>query len=234
MSYFFLLYQCTISTVGWLLTMAIPGGGLLLSDKNKLAFSIPFLGLLWVGVISWSRGVLTPTGFLLMLAGLFIIQLACITQAIRFRASNTNFSFNVLGKFGLLITLNVIIILSCHLFKDKWFGFAFYHIPSESMNPTLRSGDVALVDTWAYKQHAPAINDILIVKRSATGLVLAKRLKDIRKLVDQTELYVVGDNQNYSIDSRRFGWITDEYLIGEVKFIWFSFLNENRYLTSAK
>jgi signal peptidase I len=236
MGYIFAFYSYVCRITAWLAILIIPGGGILLTKRYRLAFYIPILGVLWVSIFSGSRMLLTPIGFSLVLIGLLAMQCVCIFLAIKSKKNNKapTLSFGLMRKFCLLLIVNIAIILSCHLYKDKWFGFAFYHIPSESMNPTLQTGDVVLIDTWIYNKSLPKTNDILIIKRSPTGLVLAKRLKDIRKLVGQTELYIVGDNQNYSIDSRRFGWITDEYLIGKVKLIWFSFLNESRYLTSAK
>jgi type IV secretory pathway protease TraF len=65
-------------------------------------------------------------------------------------------------------------------------------------------------------------------------MVLVKRLTKIRTKQNQTELFIEGDNQNRSIDSRRFGWVSDDYLIGKVEFVWFSFLELNRLLVAVE
>jgi type IV secretory pathway protease TraF len=59
-------------------------------------------------------------------------------------------------------------------------------------------------------------------------MVLVKRLTKIRTKQNQTELFIEGDNQNRSIDSRRLGWVSNDYLIGKVKFVWFSFAEGGR------
>ncbi len=102
------------------------------------------------------------------------------------------------------------------------------------MSPTLQTGDITLIDTWTYNDQSPQVNDILIVKRSANSIVLAKRLTKTRLNNGQTQLFIEGDNQNRSVDSRRFGWISDDYLIGKVRFVWFSFMDCCHYLVPVE
>ena len=174
--------------------------------------------------------MITPTGFLVMLVGLFALHVLGYAAGLKIGLKKNEITPNLKswGALVLLCCLNVGIAVSCHLYKDKWFGFAFYHIPSESMMPTLQTGDIAVIDSWAYQVQPPQINDILIVKRSANSMVLVKRLTKIRTRKNQTELFIEGDNQNRSVDSRRFGWVDDDYLIGKVVFVWFSFWDIGR------
>jgi nickel-type superoxide dismutase maturation protease len=179
--------------------------------------------------------VVTPTGFLVMLVGLLALHVFSYTLVLKIGIKQNDItpSLKTWAALVLLCCLNIGIVLSCHLYKDKWFGFAFYHIPSESMSPTLQTGDVVFIDTWVYQDQAPLINDILIIKRSANSMVLVKRLTKIRTDQNQMELFIEGDNQNRSVDSRRFGWVSDNYLIGKVEFVWFSFGNLERYFVTV-
>ena len=209
---------------------------MLLANKNKWAYAVPLLGVIWVGLLSWTRWVITPTGFLVILFGLFVLHALSYALGLKIGLKQNGITPNIKkwGALVLLCCLNIGIVVSCHLYKDKWFGFAFYHIPSESMSPTLQTGDIALIDTWVYQDQPPQVNDILTVKRSANSMVLVKRLTKIRSDQNQTELFIEGDNQNRSVDSRRFGWIPDDYLIGKVKFVWFSFRNIERNFVTLK
>ena len=208
---------------------------MLLAGRYKLGFSVPLLGLLWVTVLSWSRVVIESEGFIALIVGLLTLHLISYTAGVilSIRSSVTIPWLKTLGLFALLCTLNIGITLSSHLYKDQWFGFAFYHIPSESMNPTLQTGDVALIDTWAYENQLALANDIIIVKRTGKSMVLAKRLTKTRNRNEEIELFIAGDNLNNSIDSRRFGWITDNYIIGKVQFVWFSFSDAQRYFLTV-
>ena len=213
-----------------LVGILIPGGNLVLANRKLLALAVPVMGLVWVYLLSLTRLIITPTGFMMMLTGLGVLHVLSYSAGLKYGLKKVDITpgLKTWGAFVLLCLLNAGIVLSCHSYKDSWFGFAFYHIPSESMSPTLQTGDVILIDTWAYYDHPPQENDILIVKRSANSMVLVKRLTIIRTEQNQTELFIEGDNQKRSVDSRRFGWISDDYLIGKVKFVWFSFRGLNR------
>jgi signal peptidase I len=219
-----------------LIALLIPGASLLLAGRYKLGLSIPFIGLFWVTALSWSRIVIKPEGFIALLFGLLALHLVSYTVGVilSIRRASALPWLKTLGVFVLLCTLNLGITFSSHFYKDQWFGFAFYHIPSESMSPTLQTGDVALIDTWVYKNQPALSDDIIIAKRTGTSMVLAKRLQKTRNHNEDIELFIVGDNPNNSIDSRRFGWVSDDYLIGKVQFVWFSFNDAQRYLISAK
>jgi len=225
------LFDITLS----LLALLIPGASLLLTGRYKLGFAIPLIGLFWVTALSWSRVVIKPEGFIVFLFGLLALHLVSYTVGVilSIRRASALPWLKTLGVFVLLCILNLGIIFSSHFYKDQWFGFAFYHIPSESMSPTLQTGDVALIDTWVYKNQPALADDIIIVKRTTTSMVLVKRLQKTRNHNETIELFIVGDNQNSSIDSRRFGWVSDDYLIGKVQFVWFSFNEGNRLFSSV-
>ena len=230
-----LTLQRLLITIYLFIGLLVPGSTLLLANKRKWAFAVPLLGVLWVGLISWTRWVITPTGFMVLLVGLCFLHMLSYVLSLNMWAkqNTTHLNNKIWGMFIFLCLLNLGIVVSCHSNKDKWFGFAFYHIPSKSMSPTLRTGDIVLIDSWTYLKQPPQVNDILITKREKNSLVLAKRLTKTRTNKNKTELFIEGDNQNRSVDSRRFGWIRDEYLIGRVEFVWFSFRETNRLFMPA-
>ena len=73
---------------------------------------------------------------------------------------------------ALLFFLNGGIIVLSHIHKPVIFGFQLYHIPSNSMRPTLLPGDIVMVDSWISNQSI--------------------QLNNLKK----------GDNTNISADSR--------------------------------
>lgn len=80
------------------------------------------------------------------------------------------------------------------------------------MSPTLSDGDVVLIDRIAYWFGSPAIGDIVALKDPRDGKVLIKRI--LQK--DRAGYFVQGDNKNYSTDSRVFGMIEKDKIVGKV------------------
>lgn len=79
----------------------------------------------------------------------------------------------------------------------------------DSMLPTLKPGQDVLVWCWFVK---PKAGDIVAIKVNDKEMI--KRLQTIR----DREYFVMGDNKKKSTDSRKFGSIKKEQIIGKV--IW--------------
>ena len=84
------------------------------------------------------------------------------------------------------------------------------------MLPTLQEGQVVLVDPRAYKRERPKVGDVVI----ATDPRKPER-KIVKRVVSASEYdgyYLFGDNANIaeSTDSRVFGAVTAEHILGRV------------------
>lgn len=80
------------------------------------------------------------------------------------------------------------------------------------MSPTLHQGSVVLVNRLAYLWREPTIGEVVAIQDPRDGKVLIKRIANIEK----EEVFVVGDNTLHSTDSRKFGMIGRQQLIGKV------------------
>lgn len=76
-----------------------------------------------------------------------------------------------------------------------------------SMTPTLYPGQVVYIRRWFYK---PQINDIVMVRHG--GLEKIKRVTRI----EAGGLYITGDNPQASTDSRQFGLVPLQSVLGKV------------------
>lgn len=93
------------------------------------------------------------------------------------------------------------------------FPIARFRVDDRSMEPTLAPGDYVLVNRWAYRRHDPANGDLVIVRDpEVPARYLVKRIADM----SVSGAYVVGDNSALSRDSRAFGPVPRELIVGRV------------------
>lgn len=89
-----------------------------------------------------------------------------------------------------------------------------FQVTGQSMLPLLKPGEELLVDPNAYRNSLPQPGDIIIARHPhRPDLKMVKRVEAIIK----NELVVLkGDNPTESTDSRIFGPVTREHLLGRV------------------
>ncbi|NKQ37236.1 MAG: nickel-type superoxide dismutase maturation protease [Chloroflexi bacterium] len=89
-----------------------------------------------------------------------------------------------------------------------------FRVTGDSMLPLLQPGDEVLVDTHAYRQRPPAPGDLVVARHPyQTGVKLVKRVQDVD---EHGRCLLTGDNPLYSSDSRAFGRIAPENILGRV------------------
>ncbi len=90
----------------------------------------------------------------------------------------------------------------------RFFPFLIFKIKGESMLPTLKEGDYVLIlKTSKIKQ-----NDIILLRDPRNGHAVVKRVLSIKP----REYFVIGDNPEQSTDSRHFGWVGKNLVVGKV------------------
>ena len=94
------------------------------------------------------------------------------------------------------------------------FPIARFKIKDKSMEPTVKAGDYVLVNKLAYIFGKPSKGDIVVLKHpKEKDRFLIKR---ISRVTNSDEYYIVGDNKDYSQDSRHFGSIKKNSIVGKV------------------
>ena len=128
--------------------------------------------------------------------------------------------------------LFALVLAVCLIFFIKTYIIDFKVVASESMEPTLEKGDIIIISKLAYdiigiEYNVPKSSDIITFNHNNEHLI--KRIKDVNS---QGKMFVIGDNENNSIDSRNFGYVRKSDLEGKAiikfNFSTFSvdFLNE--------
>ena len=98
------------------------------------------------------------------------------------------------------------------------------------MLPTFNKNlTVALIDKFSPIWSRPKLNQIVIV--NLNGTEMCKRIKKIKNIEKNILIWIEGDNKKNSFDSRNFGWIKKEFIIGNVLIEIYpkiKFLNKNQ------
>ncbi|MDO8620942.1 MAG: nickel-type superoxide dismutase maturation protease [Candidatus Levybacteria bacterium] len=82
-------------------------------------------------------------------------------------------------------------------------------VVGHSMEPTLKQNKIVIVSSIPYLFKKPTIGDIVVLKRQK---YIIKRITAIKK----EQVFVIGDNKKESTDSRNFGWIKKDSILGKV------------------
>jgi type IV secretory pathway protease TraF len=77
------------------------------------------------------------------------------------------------------------------------------------MVPTLYPGQYVIATNLFNK---PVINDVVVIRHNQVDKI--KRIKNIQN----QKLFLIGDNSRQSVDSRSFGWLSINSVVGRV--IW--------------
>ena len=94
------------------------------------------------------------------------------------------------------------------------FPLTRFRIEDRSMEPRMAPGDYVLVNTWTYKIRDPTKGEVVVLRDpEGPGRFLVKRIADVN---GGGSAYVVGDNAALSRDSRTFGPVARDLLIGPV------------------
>lgn len=106
------------------------------------------------------------------------------------------------------------------------FVFSAVRVSGISMLPTLQDKQIIFVNKMAYWKNAPQNGDIVIVREPIDNIQVVKRIvgtpgtaitiEDKTFILKEDEYYIEGDNRDNSIDSRAYGPIRSERIIGKV------------------
>jgi signal peptidase I len=94
------------------------------------------------------------------------------------------------------------------------FPVSRFRVEDESMQPTLEPGDYVLVNRWAYRTRAPSPGDLVVVEDPEVPTRFL--IKRVSETFGAREVRLTGDNEAVSRDSRTFGSVALERIVGKV------------------
>ncbi len=94
------------------------------------------------------------------------------------------------------------------------FPLARFRVEQPSMAPRLDPGDYVIVNRWSYRFRNPAVGDLIVLRDpDREGRFLCKRIDAV---TGSGSYLVRGDNAAVSRDSRSFGPIARDLIVGRV------------------
>lgn len=87
------------------------------------------------------------------------------------------------------------------------------------MEPTYSPGDKLFVSKFVYRFRVPRAGDVVVLHDPRTGRLVLKRIERI----EGKKYFVAGDNPGESTDSRRFGAVPRDSIIGKVSYKYYPF-----------
>ena len=89
-----------------------------------------------------------------------------------------------------------------------------FKVIGRSMQPLLQPGDEIIINPCAYRQSLPQVGDVVVVVHPNRAELIA--IKRITAINCSGEYFLTGDNPRASTDSRHWGFIKAENLLGKV------------------
>lgn len=122
---------------------------------------------------------------------------------------------------GLADWTEVVILLLVFL---VYLFFRVTLVKGVSMEPTLHDGELHLISRWTQ----PAVGDIVVLDAPNEDKLIIKRITAVEgdfvtyyqgeRVLGLSEYFVEGDNREHSVDSRYFGPITGDVIVGVLVF----------------
>lgn len=212
------------------LNLLLPGAGLALLGRWRLAFLTQLFLIALIALLCWSRLVFEPIwlkNIFVLIALVYVISSGgCLKKTLTPSKPIQRIFFTFI-----FIVICLLGFGQGYLYKHQLLGLHIYFVPSASMMPTIKPGEFILLDSWAYVEKRPLLNDVVVFEHGITKQHLVKRVTPWPeyKAPVQDTWFVTGDNSNASQDSRYFGGINSEKIKGKVKMVLFRLDNKKPF-----
>lgn len=95
----------------------------------------------------------------------------------------------------------------------------YFIVRGQSMEPLYKEGDFVLLDKLSYLMFRPKIGDIVVLRHPRENRLILKYIVRDRVQERKPLYWVEGLNKEGSLDSRSFGWVSREMILGKARVI---------------
>lgn len=92
---------------------------------------------------------------------------------------------------------------------------SYFKVKGQSMEPLCKEGDFVLLDKLSYLMFRPRVGDMVVLRHPQEDRLILKYVKREEAAENTFSYWVEGLNKEESSDSRNFGWIPREAILGK-------------------
>jgi signal peptidase I len=133
---------------------------------------------LWLFIAGWTGLVAHPAGWYALFAIIGLMWLGQLVHPVALAWSRPVAPLKLYKRWWWYIAWFVlfdVVSIFAAAYRGELFGYNHYRIPSGAMTPTVQAGDRIVVDTWRYREAAPAFGDIVVCDLG-DGILVIKRV----------------------------------------------------------
>lgn len=107
------------------------------------------------------------------------------------------------------------IVIGIAVLVVLYYLFPLIQVVGDSMYPTYKDGEI-IVGTRLYLKSNLKYDDVILYRSPVDGKVVIKRVCLIKKDKNKLYFYCLGDNLDFSNDSRNYGFVSSKNIICKV------------------
>lgn len=145
--------------------LVAPGLGYLYVGRIGYAFSFVAVSYLVLFAAGWTRLVVDPVGWYTVYPALGVLWLVQLVHSVVLAWPQPLAPAKAYNRWWWYLAWIAGTSLAFEVLvgqRGTTLGYEFYYIPSGSMSPTVEQGDRLVVDTWRYRDAAPAFRDVVV------------------------------------------------------------------------